>query len=91
MDYAFVNSNFINEVVDCVYLKNVFGSDHCPLLLTLKNKPQLGKFIHKSTLNTSYISSWNVEFTTLCPELSSDHLRKVTSFVVEKTKITLTY
>lgn len=42
LDYAFVNSKFVHEVVECVYLKNVFGSDHCPLILTLKSKPQLG-------------------------------------------------
>lgn len=35
IDYFYISSDLINEVVDCSLLNEVQGSDHCPLILEL--------------------------------------------------------
>ena len=37
IDYAICDSNFLNYIQDCQILSNVFGSDHCPVLVVMKN------------------------------------------------------
>lgn len=36
IDYFFVSDNLVDQVVDADILDQVFGSDHCPVMLTLK-------------------------------------------------------
>ena len=35
IDYFLTNNNFINNVVDCQILPEIYGSDHCPVLIEL--------------------------------------------------------
>lgn len=37
LDYFVVSERFLKNVCDCVIRKEVFGSDHCPLVLSLAN------------------------------------------------------
>lgn len=36
IDYFFVNQNFMKQVVDMKILRDVYGSDHCPIVLEIK-------------------------------------------------------
>ena len=36
LDYYLVSERFMENVADCIHRKEVYGSDHCPLVLKLK-------------------------------------------------------
>ncbi len=36
IDYAFINNGFLNNIKGCKHLKEIEGSDHCPVFLELK-------------------------------------------------------
>ena len=38
IDYHIVSPDLVDRVVDIDHQRKVFGSDHCPVYITLKNK-----------------------------------------------------
>lgn len=38
IDYFFVSNNFIDKVVEAKILIDIMGSDHCPIVLSIRNK-----------------------------------------------------
>lgn len=37
LDYFVVSERLMKDVCDCVIRKSVYGSDHCPLVISLAN------------------------------------------------------